>query len=232
MFEIAAHRGGNSWFSIQDAIREGYDYIELDVHLSKDGFLIVQYSPYVKISTGEVLIENLEYNYLSQEDRACILLLDDVFSYVKGKLNIVVDIKKGKNFYYGIGAITAKLVKQHCLIDYVWLISFDHLCLKEAKLVVPEIKIAPMYVARPYDEVSYWNGINSDGIEICNDYLTRQIVELAHSNNLVLIGWCTRNLQELDWLVDIGIDIITIEQEEIYKQYLFKKRDEKYARNY
>ena len=69
MFEIAAHRGGNSWSGIYEAIKKGYDYIELDVHLSRDKYLIVQYSPKVQINGENIYIQNLQYDKLSIENK-------------------------------------------------------------------------------------------------------------------------------------------------------------------
>ncbi len=220
MFEIAAHKGGNSWAGIFEAEKKGYDYVELDVHLSADGYLIVQYSPVVQIEEDTLYIQDLQYASLSPENKSRLLLLSDVLAYAKDRIGIVVDIKKGREFYKNIGPKVAEMVKQSDMFHHTWLISFDHQCLAEAKKCVPEIQIALMYVARPYDEGTYWKQANADGVEVCNDYLVHETVALAHAEHLKMLGWCTTKTEELKWLVDLGIDVITIEQDDHDLNYL------------
>lgn len=220
MFKIAAHRGGNSWTRIYEAIKKKYDYIELDVHLSSDQYLIVQYSPEIQINGEKIYIQNLQYAKLSEENKKKILLLSDVLAYTQNKIGVVIDIKKGVTFYNDIGSRVADLVRTIGAIQHTWLISFDHCCLWEAKRIVPEIKIAPMYVARLHNEDSYWEKLHSDGIEICNDYLEEKTVICAHERNLKVLGWCTTSIEELRWLTSLNLDIITIEQEDFYLSYL------------
>lgn len=220
MFEIAAHRGGNSWPSILNAIEKKYDYIELDVHLSCDNYLIVQYSPKIQIRGEEIYIQHLKYNSLPDEEKNQILLLSDILVYVKDKIGVIIDIKRGLSFYKNIEKKIADLINDVGTYKKTWLISFDHKCLMNVKEYNINVKIAPMYVARLYDEDTYWNKINADGIEICNDYLLPETVTLAHKNNLKLLGWCTKELDELSQLVGLGIDIITIEQNDYYLNFL------------
>lgn len=227
MFEIAAHRGGNSWSGIYEAIKKGYDYIELDVHLSSDKYLIVQYSPKVQIDGENIYIQNLQYDKLSIENKNKLLLLSDVLLYAKGRIGVVIDIKRGYDFYENIGRRIADLVKILDVYRYTWLISFDHCCLWETKQYEPKIKVAPMYVARLYDEERYWENLHSDGIEICNDYLEQNTVVCAHARNLKVLGWCTTDVEELKRLVSLKLDIITIEQEDFYLNYLKELKENK-----
>lgn len=103
MFQIAAHRGGNSWPSIFEAIQKGYDYIELDVHQSKDGELIVQYSPLTQINGTVLYIRDLIFCQLTNEEKRRLILLNDVLTFAHNKIGVVIDIKKGDFFYPGIG---------------------------------------------------------------------------------------------------------------------------------
>lgn len=220
MFRIAAHRGGNSWPCILEAVKKGYDYAELDVHLSKDGELIVQYSPIVEIFGNNILIRDLVFGNLSRKEKNGLILLRDILGFAQDKIGIVIDIKKGPDFYPEIGKKIAKLIQDTNSYPWVWVISFDHQSLVEAKKYDSNVQVAPMYVARIHDEEKYWKSIFADGIEICNDYLTYGSVQLAHKNKLKVLGWCTENMDELRRLVDFGIDIITIEQEDRYYNFI------------
>lgn len=226
MFQIAAHRGGNSWSDIFESIQKGYDYIELDVHLSKDGELIVQYSPLVQIYGNSTFIRDLMFCDLSDAEKSELILLQDVLEYAHDKIGVVIDIKKGADFYRGIGRKTAEVVQNTKSYSSIWVISFDHQCLMEAKEYDANVRIAPMYVARLHNEEEYWKNVMADGVEICNDYLSRESAELAHKNGLKLLGWCTEDPNELLRLVDLGVDIITIEQNDRYYDFLRMSRKE------
>lgn len=214
MFLIAAHRGGNSIDSIVDSIEKKYDYVELDVHLSYDKELIVQYSPLVCINNSIKYIEDIRYHKLSKTDRERLLLLEDVFKITKGKIGIIIDIKHGISFYPHIGKYVAEKIKEYDLCKETWIISFDHMCLDEAKNHIPSVKISPMYVARIFEEYKYWERIRADGIEICNEYLDQESIRVAHRMGLTMIGWCSQDREELLNLVKMGIDIITIEKDD------------------
>ena len=220
MFQIAAHRGGNSWPSIYEAVLKGYDYIELDIHQSQDGELIVQYSPLAQINEKKIYIRDMMFCQLSDEEKHRLILLQDVLTYAHNKIGVVIDIKKGEFFYRGIGQKTAKLIHDTNSYLSTWVISFDHHCLTEAKRYDSKVRTAPMYVARLDNETEYWKSTMADGVEICNDYLCRESADLAHRNGLKLLGWCTEDLDELLRLVDLGVDIITIEQDNRYFDFL------------
>lgn len=220
MFQIAAHRGGNSWPSIFEAIQKGYDYIELDVHQSKDGELIVQYSPLTQINGTVLYIRDLIFCQLTNEEKRRLILLNDVLTFAHNKIGVVIDIKKGDFFYPGIGQNISKLIHDTNSYLRTWVIAFDHQCLTAVKKYDSKVRIAPMYVARLDMETDYWRSTMADGIEICNDYLCRESAELAHKNGLKLLGWCTENMDELLCLVNLGVDIITIEQNDRYLDYL------------
>lgn len=224
MFKIAAHRGGNSWSDLLISIEKGFDCVELDVHLSHDNYVLVQYSPKVHINGKVIYIQDLCYAQLSAAEKGDLLLLSDVLAFSKGKIDVVIDIKRGRDYYPQIGERVADIIGQFEMYNNTWVISFDHCCLIEAKRHDPFIKIALMYVARPYDEESYWKNANTDGIEVCNDYLDAEIAGKAHAFNIVLIGWCTKDFDEIDWLIDLGTDIITIELENCYLDYVKARR--------
>lgn len=219
-FKIAAHRGGNTWSGIFDAIEKGYDYIELDVHLSGDNCLIVQYSPVAEIAGERLYIQELMYNALPEKNKAGLLLLSDVLHYVKDKIDVVLDIKRGRDFYQDIGVKVADLIGRMDMYKNTWIISFDHKCLIQAKEFEPRVRIAPMYVARISDESVYWRSVHADGVEVCNDYLDFETVKHAHEMDMHLLGWCTEDIAVLKWLAELGIDIITIEQKDYYLDYL------------
>ncbi len=82
-FLLYAHQGGaleapaSTLFAIEQAIANGANAIELDVHCSKDGVLLVGHDPIVDTtSDGKGAIADLDYGYISQLDNAYYFIPD------------------------------------------------------------------------------------------------------------------------------------------------------------
>ncbi|MEO2462017.1 glycerophosphodiester phosphodiesterase family protein, partial [Enterococcus faecalis] len=110
MTDIIAHRGSkgthpeNTCIAFREAVRVGAEGIELDVHLSKDGYLIVMHDETVDRTTdGHGEIQQLTLNELKQLDAGswfqknpsvqCVPTLEDVLNCLEeeqfnGFLNI------------------------------------------------------------------------------------------------------------------------------------------------
>lgn len=224
MFKIAAHRGGNSWESLYDAIEKGYDFVELDVHLSHDNFLIVQYSPKVHIDGKDIYIKDLCYAKLPDEHKKSLILLSDIFTETKGNIDIIIDIKCVSGWYADVEFQIVNLIREYNFYRNCWVISFNHNYLTKIKEYDQHVNTALMYVACISDEKSYWMRTNADGVEVCIDYFTTDTAENAHKLGLTLIGWCTKDFNALDRLISHDTDIITIEQEDRFLNYLKNKR--------
>lgn len=204
---IAAHRAGNSLSSIKSALGQGADMVELDVHMTKDCKLVVGHSPYVIIKNEKMYFEELKYEDYS----SLILSLNEVFDFAKNVgFSMLIDIKKGKHFYNGIGIYLAELITDYQLEEKVQIISFDHVALLEIKNAgYKGIKTGLLYVARLVSLKDAILDSKSDFVEICNDYLCEELVHEAHENNAFLCGWCADSKEEIEWLIGLGIDIIT-----------------------
>lgn len=101
-----AHRGlhnikkgvpENSMLAFSLAVKEGFG-IELDVHLSKDGKLVVEHDDTLKRTTGsDQVIEQCHWNEIKDlplEGTAETLpLLTDVFQLVGGKVPLLIEMK-------------------------------------------------------------------------------------------------------------------------------------------
>ncbi len=108
--KIVAHRGDmehfpeNTLASFQSAIDKGADIIELDVHQTKDGEIVVHHDYYLDRHTnGKGFIENYTLTELKRLDAGSwrgekfagenIPTLDEILSIGKGKVGFEVEIK-------------------------------------------------------------------------------------------------------------------------------------------
>lgn len=204
---VAAHRAGNSLSGIKYALSQGADIVELDVHMTKDYKLVVGHRPYITIKNEKKYFE--EINYLEYSN--LILSLEEIFIFAeKCDFSLLIDIKKGKQFYNRIGIYLVELINKFQLEERVQVISFDHFALLEIKNSgYKKIRTGILYVARLISLTDAILNSKSDFVEICNDYLSEDLVEEARKNNIYLCGWCADTKEEIRWLMELGIDIIT-----------------------
>lgn len=112
-FKIVAHRGGaalapeNTMSAFNNAYKLGARAVELDIHPSKDGELIVMHDPTVDRTTnGHGAIRDMTLEQLRQLDAGSkfsplyvgekIPVLKEVLDSARGKATVFVEVKEGK----------------------------------------------------------------------------------------------------------------------------------------
>jgi len=107
---IIAHRGShinvpeNTLAAYENAIKEGADYVEVDLRTTKDGHLVIMHDESVTKMTGKKgLIKDLSYNEIrdlkikpvNEKDTTTYRIPDfaSVLKVCKGKINIYLDFK-------------------------------------------------------------------------------------------------------------------------------------------
>ncbi len=104
--KLIGHRGGvvdstyaeNSMASLREAYRRKYYMVEIDVRLTKDGQLITQHDPdFSKYFGIREKTQDLNWQQIkamhNNKDGDVPMLLEEVFRYCKGKLQIMLDNK-------------------------------------------------------------------------------------------------------------------------------------------
>lgn len=115
--------------------------IELDIHLTKDGQLVVFHDDNIKRMTGaNEYIKLLTYNEIKQyklnNTEYGIPLLKDVFDLIKGKVPILIEIKTNNNMKKLIPALK-QLIDEYK--GSVFIQSFNPFALRRCYKVMPEI---------------------------------------------------------------------------------------------
>ena len=108
---IIAHRGShlkfpeNTLAAYEEAIKEGADYVEIDLRTTKDGHLVIMHDESATRMTGKKgLIKDLNYSEIrdlkikstNKEDTTTYRIPDfiSVLNLCKGKINIYLDFKE------------------------------------------------------------------------------------------------------------------------------------------
>jgi glycerophosphoryl diester phosphodiesterase len=201
---VIGHRGAageapeNTLASFQLALEQGVQGIELDVHLSKDGEIIVCHDPTLDRTTdGTGWIYEHSSADIKRVDAGswfgarfageAIPLLGEVFDLVPDTIMINVEIKSS----YDGRMETALLdfLRRTNRLENVVVSSFDHKCLKRLKLLEPQAKIGLLYAANLIQHAEYARmvGVDVYSLHPHHQLLNSEDVSEAKAAGLLLI---------------------------------------------
>ena len=168
---ILAHRGASGYApeNTLEAFRLGMDMgadgFELDVHMSKDGELVVIHDETVDRTTnGTGLVRELTLEQIKELDASNgmaayagvkIPTLGEVFDLIRGTGQIVnVEIKTDECFYPGIEKACLDLAKEKGVEEQIIYSSFNHHTLIEMRRLCPDAKLGMLFgdiMLRPWE---------------------------------------------------------------------------------
>ncbi len=153
-----AHRGASSYApeNTQSAFRKGLelgaDFLECDVHLSKDGVLIIMHDETVDRTTdGKGFIKDMTLEELKRLDAGRkfgdafegekIITLDEFLDEFYGKIGLIIEIKKPK-LYPGIEEKVVALLEKYDDLSNIIIQSFDVESMRKMHGLIPDVQIA------------------------------------------------------------------------------------------
>lgn len=174
---VIGHRGvageapENTLGSFRLAVEQGCDGVELDIHLTRDGEIVVCHDPDLKRTTngigmiGEMsLAEVQSYDaggWFSEEYRGeKVPLLKEVFDLLPPDMLINVELKYA---YSGLEQKLIDLLVKSGRLDTVVVSSFDHKAVRRLKEMEPRLKIGLLYASNFIDHVGYADSV---GVEV------------------------------------------------------------------
>ena len=246
---IVAHRGGaalapeNTLGAFENAIKLGVDQVECDVHLSKDGELVVMHDPVVSRTTnGTGEIPDLTLAEIKKLNAAAkfpggfpaqtVPTLGELLDLSKGKTDIQIEIKTMATGarYPGIEKKVIDAVAARGMINNVIIISFDFPTLKEIKTLEPRLKTGALVnagwmssrmLAPPEKLVA--DALDATGA----DYFMPpfgsvfpELVQAVRARGIKIGTWTVNSASEMKRLADLGVDAITSDKPDELKKVL------------
>ena len=233
---VIAHRGSNKVApqntlpAFQRAIDEGTDGFETDVHVTKDGKLVICHNYTVDAtSDGRGAITDYTLGELKKMDFGSYFSADfrgtpppsvdeflDLVSQTDSEL-INIELKSPKADETGIEAKTVAAIRAHGLIDRCLISSFDRHILKTVKEMEPRLRTGFLYptiqytvsrfVVNPFFIVKR---IHADFIHPMYPVVNPLLVKTAHKLGVGVNVWTVDDEKTVRRLIDCGVDgIIT-----------------------
>lgn len=215
--DITGHRGAynyapeNTMGSFKLAYDMGADYIELDVHESKDGYIYVMHDGSLNRTLG---LDKLDYRTTWNEinERTILSKFPDYQNETVPLLEDVLIWAKDKNFTLNIELKpTSKSIHlEQYVVDLIHKYNFTNKC------VVASFDIHSILKVRQLDsniKIVYL-GNNLDYREDIDTYslhyssVTRDLVKYLHKNNKSLYVWTVNDEEIVKSLINYGVDNI------------------------
>lgn len=223
-FFIIAHRGAssvapeNTLKAFQKAIDLSADFLEFDVHQSKDGEIVIMHDGNTFRTTGYLgSISNLTLQELKKLD--CgegerIPTLVELIKIARGKVNLNCEMKAR-----GIEEKVIKILKEEKIIEDTIISSFKHDILLKIQKLEPQIRLASLEPTRS-GWVKSWMSIKQmlrvaieNKFYAINPYyklVDLNFVEKAHKNEIKIFPWTVNSVSSIRKLINLGVDgIIT-----------------------
>ncbi len=202
----------NTLRSFVAAQQAGLDAIELDLHLSKDGALVVMHDPEVDRTTdgsGPIADKTLaELRALDAGLGERVPVFEEVLDAVHTPLQAEIkDVAAAKAL--------AEVMRRRDLVGRVEVLSFHDEAIAEIARLVPGARTA--LVAERYGTEVVERAIAAGAGTLVLDIrrLTLEIVEHARAANLRIIGWVVNTLDHLRLVRALELDGATTDYPEI-----------------
>lgn len=222
-----AHRGfsgkypENTMLAFEKAIEAGADGIELDVHLSKDGEIVIIHDELINRTTdGEGFVADYTYEELSKFDASAsftgvygfnkIPTLRECFELIKPVDGFLVNIelKTGVNEYPGIEKAVLELIEEFGLEDRIIISSFNHYSVMRFKALNPKIKCGYLVASWLYDVGEY---TQKRGVECVHPLflsLNEESVAEIKKNSVQINTWTVNKPEDVERLYKLGVDAV------------------------
>ena len=224
---IFGHRGAcgyapeNTLEAFRLALSQGADGYELDVHMTKDGELVVIHDETVDRTTdGTGLVRELTLGQIKALDASCgkeayrgarIPTLREALELVKGTGYIVnVEIKTDEWFYPELEEKCLALVKELDLEDQVIYSSFNHFTLQKLRALKPDVKTGMLFgdiMVRPWE---YAQPLQVDFLHPMKmNIWVPDFAEETRKADLGINMWTINDEETMHRCLDCGAGIIT-----------------------
>ena len=216
-----AHRGASSYYpentlsAFYAGVDMGADGIETDVHMTRDGVLVLFHddtldrvtdgagavSDHTYIQLLEYTVRNAEYGRMDK-----IATLEDLIRYFGWRaLTFAVELKQA-----GIESAVIDMLNKYGMRDKVILTSFDFDNLARAKRYAPDYRVGYLYGPNEKQAVEKIRTIGGEQLCPKAEMLTPEMVEEYHAMGLSVRAWGVKDEEIMAHVLRCGVDGMTV----------------------
>ena len=192
--------------AFEKALELGAEAVELDVHATKDGVVVVHHDPVLYagdmpdvdlIAIADTLFDQLRARYLAPG--VSIPTLTQTLEAIGTKATVFIEIKGRDIEPHVVRCIRES--RSDCAVH-----SFDHRIVRTVKEIFPAIRCGVLQVARHLDPVASLRETGAEDLWQHVDYIDEDLVADAHAIGARVIAWTANDSTQWSYLRRIGVD--------------------------
>lgn len=226
MTKIFAHRGAsayapeNTMESFELAAKQGADGIELDVHVTKDGEVVVTHDEKIdRVSNGSGFIKDMTlrelkrlsfHNHMESYVGAGIPTLREVLEYVSTtNMDVNIELKTGIYWYPQIEEKTAFIVQETGMHDRVIYSSFNHHSIAKIKEIDSTAETAWLFydVILNVEQYAKANGVEGLHPAVYHMYMSDFMKRWNESGEKVRV-WTVNNEKDMKNFIQHDLEAV------------------------
>jgi glycerophosphoryl diester phosphodiesterase len=215
--QVIAHRGAsgyrpqNTVSAYQLAVEQRADRIEIDLHHSRDGAIIIRHDEELQSLGGRGDIVEMDLAEIASLDGGGgqkIPTLDEVLDQFGAAIPFNLEIKAGeRGAYAGLEAATLAAVEGRGLLGSTLFSSFDDGVLQRLRALNDKVRLAvlvsPRAAERPLQRA------DAVGAEAVNPWLglaEPDFVDAIHAEGLAVYVYTVNKVEDMQRMIDRGVD--------------------------
>ncbi len=221
---VIAHRGASSYApentlaAFDLALQMGVHHIELDLHSTRDGHIVVLHDETVDRTTdGSGPVSSFTLAALRQLDAGSwfgapfagqrIPTFDEVLERYRGRLHVHAEIK-GRS--PSVSHLTADRIHARGMKEQVTITSFESVRLEEIRACAPELPTG--WLVEEVTDATIARARALGLAQICPraDTVTQELVRRLHAEGLVARAWGVASEELMQQVVEAGADGMTV----------------------
>ncbi|HEX6964583.1 MAG TPA: glycerophosphodiester phosphodiesterase [Gemmatimonadaceae bacterium] len=213
--QLIAHRGAprerreNTLPAFARALELGADAIELDVHATRDGIVIVHHDPRPNVAAptpalADRRIADLTFEELQQfryDGDVRIPTLADVLALVDGRVDVYVEIKGRRIEQPVVEVIQSSSAPAQCAVH-----SFDHAAVKRVKELCPELRTGVLVSTYPTQPATLLESVGASDLWPEFPCIGESLVRRTHDAGARVIAWTVDEPEDARRLAALGVD--------------------------
>ncbi|MFX1565238.1 MAG: glycerophosphodiester phosphodiesterase [Promethearchaeota archaeon] len=227
MVKIIAHRGlgkgpfENTIYAIREALGLGVDGIEIDVHRSRDGAIVVFHDFIVDEKTnGTGAVENLsleELQKLELNGQLKIPTLQEVVEVVKAypEVLVMVEIKPENIEDSVLNVLCEGNIENQIIIS-----SYHTSVLRRIHEEDEKVQTALIFKKPMADALQIASSIGCSSIAPKIHLISQELVCESRQVGLTVCPWAVNTIEDLRRVIDLGLEVIITDEAKNMQQFL------------
>jgi len=212
---IIGHRGArghapeNTLLAFDCGIKLGCDMLELDVQRCEDTLVVLHDLTVDRTTDGHGLLRHHTLESLARLNAGegqHVPTLAEVLRLVDQRIPLNIEIKSSDGTAALLASQLLRAIDEGWPAGHFLVSSFDHPELDRFREAAPGIGIAPLLCGVPLDYAACGTELGAVALHIAADFADPQLIADAHARGLLVNAYTVNHVDELAWLIELGVD--------------------------